>query len=428
MSDRDPASALPDPISPPPAAPPDRSRRKAWLAFRTWTLVAAGLATAVVAIAAGRRDRPPAAPLPGPPIAQPIATPPVQPVSKPRPRVELVFALDTTSSMSGLIEGAKRKIWSLASFVAKGQPTPDLRIGLVAYRDVGDAYVTRLHDLDDDLDRVYARLRRFRAEGGGDTPEHVARALHEAVHKMSWSQDPSVVKLIYLVGDAPPHTDYDDGFDLARAARAAVAANIAVHTIRCGDDGETEVVWRKVASLGRGQFMTVEQSGGMRDVATPYDDELARLHDKLGETTIAYGVKGASARTAMASAAAAPAAVKVERARFLSAKGRAVGGGGDLVADFEAGNVKLEAVPAAELPAELQGLGAGGLHAAIAARRTERATLNRRIDELTRKRDSHLENEARAAARAGERDGFDAVAKSALRKTVEANTAAGLKL
>jgi Mg-chelatase subunit ChlD len=52
-----------------------------------------------------------------------------------RPRVELVFALDTTSSMSGLIEGAKRKIWSLASFVAQGQPTPDLRVGLVAYRE-----------------------------------------------------------------------------------------------------------------------------------------------------------------------------------------------------------------------------------------------------------------------------------------------------
>src|SRR5918911_806361 len=80
-----------------------------------------------------------------------------------RPRVEVVFALDTTGSMSGLIEGAKRKIWSLASFVAQGQPTPELRVGLVGYRDVGDAYVTRLHDLDDDLDRVYQRLNRFQA-------------------------------------------------------------------------------------------------------------------------------------------------------------------------------------------------------------------------------------------------------------------------
>src|SRR4051794_24266330 len=58
------------------------------------------------------------------------------------PRVELVFALDTTGSMSGLIDGAKRKIWSIAQFIAQGQPKPDVRIGLVAYRDIGDAYVT----------------------------------------------------------------------------------------------------------------------------------------------------------------------------------------------------------------------------------------------------------------------------------------------
>jgi hypothetical protein len=147
-----------------------------------------------------------------------------------------VFALDTTGSMSGLIEGAKKKIWSLASFVAQGQPTPDLRVGLIAYRDIGDAYVTKVYDLDPDLDRVYRRLRSFHAEGGGDGPEHVARALHESVHKMSWSQEQSVVKVIYLVGDAPPHTDYDDGYDYVRAARAAGSKGIQLHTIQCGTD------------------------------------------------------------------------------------------------------------------------------------------------------------------------------------------------
>ena len=32
-----------------------------------------------------------------------------------RPVIEVVFVLDTTGSMSGLIEGAKRKIWSIAN-------------------------------------------------------------------------------------------------------------------------------------------------------------------------------------------------------------------------------------------------------------------------------------------------------------------------
>ena len=29
--------------------------------------------------------------------------------------------------------------------------------------------------------------------------------------KMSWSTNRSVLKIIFLVGDAPPHMDYDNG-------------------------------------------------------------------------------------------------------------------------------------------------------------------------------------------------------------------------
>ena len=80
-------------------------------------------------------------------------------------------ALFITSSMSGLIDGAKRTIWSLVNFVSSAQPKPHVRIGLVAYRDRGDAYVTRFYDLSDDIDQVFAHLLAFQAEGGGETPE-----------------------------------------------------------------------------------------------------------------------------------------------------------------------------------------------------------------------------------------------------------------
>src|SRR3954467_14438391 len=137
------------------------------------------------------------------------------------PRVELVFALDTTGSMSGLIDGAKRKIWSIAQFIAQGQPKPDVRIGLVAYRDIGDAYVTRFYDLSDDLDTVFEHLSSFEAGGGGDTPEHVSKAPYRAVYKTSWTMDQTALKQIYLVGDAPPHTDYADGFNYNKIAKHA---------------------------------------------------------------------------------------------------------------------------------------------------------------------------------------------------------------
>ena len=83
------------------------------------------------------------------------------------PRVEVAFVLDTTGSMGGLLEGAKRRIWSIARRIGEGRPRPDLRIALVAYRDRGDQYVTRVFDLTGDMDEVYRNLMSFDANGGG---------------------------------------------------------------------------------------------------------------------------------------------------------------------------------------------------------------------------------------------------------------------
>ena len=58
------------------------------------------------------------------------------------PRIEVAFVLDTTSSMTGLIEGAKRKIWTIARQMVSGRPTPAIKLGLIGYRDRGDEYVT----------------------------------------------------------------------------------------------------------------------------------------------------------------------------------------------------------------------------------------------------------------------------------------------
>src|SRR5512140_2961024 len=93
------------------------------------------------------------------------------PTSKPKPRIEVCFVLDTTGSMGGLIEGAKQKIWSIANEMISAKPTPEIRIGLVPYRDRGDEYVTKTFDLTNDIDAVYATLRTFQAAGGGDEPE-----------------------------------------------------------------------------------------------------------------------------------------------------------------------------------------------------------------------------------------------------------------
>jgi Mg-chelatase subunit ChlD len=399
------------------------------------SLIAGAVLAGLAAVTAQRRSVAAIAPTPVPsaaptPAAPPAArpAPPPAPLAPPpaaqatRPKVDLVFALDTTGSMSGLIEGAKTKIWSIASFVARAQPTPDVRVGLVGYRDVGDAYVTRVFDLDADLDRVYRRLLSFRAEGGGDTPEHVARALDEAVHKMSWSQSGgNAVRLIYLVGDAPPHLDYADGYDYAKAARAAAARGIQVHAIRCGTDPDTATYWRKIASLGHGEFLTIDQNGGMRDHRTPYDEELARLHDELDGTVVAYGAKGGATHAALEAAAAAPVAVKAARAEYLSAKKEAKDSSDtldDLVRDVASGAVDLNKVAPSDLPKSMAGLGLTERKQEIAKKAKDREDVLKRIEKVSAERDSYLKRSPEKPT------GFD----GEVQKTVErAGSAAGLK-
>src|ERR1700704_3390577 len=68
-----------------------------------------------------------------------------------KPVVEVAFVLDTTGSMGPLIEGAKRKIWSIATAIVDANPGAEIRMGLVAYRDIGDEYVTKTFNLTTDI-------------------------------------------------------------------------------------------------------------------------------------------------------------------------------------------------------------------------------------------------------------------------------------
>src|SRR5215470_7595216 len=123
--------------------------------------------------------------------------------------LEMVFVLDTTGSMGGLIDGAKQRIWGIVNEVMQQPSHPAVKIGLVAYRDHGDAYVTQVLPLTNDLDKVYTTLMEYRADGGGDGPENVRRGLADGVRKAGWSKPaPNTAQIVFLVGDAPPHEDY----------------------------------------------------------------------------------------------------------------------------------------------------------------------------------------------------------------------------
>ena len=237
-----------------------------------------------------------------------------------QPYIDAVFVLDTTGSMSGLIDGAKQKIWSIANQMASGQPSPRIRLGLVAYRDRGDAYVTQRFDLTTDLDAIYGQLMQLQAGGGGDTPESVNQALSEAVNQMSWSPGGNVYRAVFLVGDAPPHMDYADDTPYSATLAVARQRGIVVNTVQCGSMQATRPVWEKIAALGSGHYAAVAQDGGMVALHTPMDDALGRLNAKLADNALAWGSKERRIELEgkVSLARSAPASVSASRLAYMA--------------------------------------------------------------------------------------------------------------
>jgi hypothetical protein len=335
-----------------------------------------------------------------PPVPSlPVAGPAVDPNAVHRPRMEVVFALDTTGSMGGLISAAKEKIWSIATTLATAQPTPEIRMGLIAYRDRGDAYVTRLVDLSDDLDSLYATLMDFQASGGGDGPESVNQALYDAVHQISWSQDPNAYKAVFLVGDAPPHMDYQDDVPYPETAAAALQKGIVVNAIQCGGNGETALVWERIAQLGNGSYFTVAQGGSAVAISTPFDKKLAELSARLDNTRLYYGTaaeKEKQQRKAEATDklhAASSVESQARRATFnASASGKAnFLGQGELVDDVVSGRVALSSIERDQLPAPMQAMAAEDQKALLEETAAQRNELQQQIQDLARQRAAFLQ-------------------------------------
>lgn len=336
-------------------------------------------------------------------------------------KVEVVFVVDTTGSMSGLIEGAKKKIWSIANMIIDQYPNAEIKFGLVGYRDLGDAYVTKHFSLTTDVQSIYAQLLQFEAEGGGDTPESVNEALDVAVTKLGWSDKRQVKadRVLFLVGDAPPHMDYKQDRKYKEVIGEAVQKGIIVNTVQCGDMASTTKIWKEMAKLGKGEYLPIPQDGGrVRVIETPYDEQIIIIQRKLNVTVVPYGSR---ARQSEVQSKAkmyedAPKAAALDMSSYVSkADGgkSVVTGSGDLVADFNDGKVKLDKVPEAELPDELQKMSPAERETFVNEKTAERDALSKELAGLVQQRDAYVRDEEKKAPTTPA-DSFDTGVKKTL--------------
>ncbi len=229
-----------------------------------------------------------------------------------RPHMDLAFCIDTTGSMQNEIDMVKTKTKELVAKLASGKPTPIVRVGLVAFRDRGDAYVTKVFPFSDDIDKVVKDISGLQAAGGGDGPEAVNEGLHVALNSLDWGKEKDTAKLLFLIGDAGPH-DYPNDYKWEDESKKAIARGIQINTIACAglesypaEKGAD--VFRQIAKLTDGKYDTLAYrqqvigSSGRRETVVTSGGAAFKM--RAGETD--WKAAAASGKLDKAEFAAAP--------------------------------------------------------------------------------------------------------------------------
>ena len=178
-------------------------------------------------------------------------------------RLDVLFLIDATGSMADEINQLKENIRAIAAQIDALPSQPDVRFGMVAYRDRGDAYVARTFEFTPHVEEFAADLDTVYADGGGDYPEDLNEALSRAIHEPEWRVE-GTVSLIFLVADAPPHLDYGQQNHYAVEMLAAAERGIKIYPIASsGLDSQGEYIFRQLAQTtgGRFIFLTYGASG-----------------------------------------------------------------------------------------------------------------------------------------------------------------------
>jgi uncharacterized protein with von Willebrand factor type A (vWA) domain len=170
--------------------------------------------------------------------------------------VDVVLAVDVSQSMKGALEALQRDArWLLLML---SWALPEVRVGLVLYRDAVEATVDLSAAPGGDLLRL---LLRSKAEGGGDVPEGVHEAVKVALSlgAMSWRE--SALKQIVLIGDAPP--PFAELESLSTLLRQALQqGEYRLHAVSVGvERGRSEVpFFPRLAQAGGGRAVTVREA------------------------------------------------------------------------------------------------------------------------------------------------------------------------
>jgi hypothetical protein len=317
-----------------------------------------------------------------------------------RPLVQLALLLDTSGSMSGLLEQAKQQLWGIVNEFAtaklNGRP-PELQVALYHYGtpSLGQqhGFVKQLLPLTDDLDKVSEMLFKLHSDGGD---EYCGWVIRSAVTELKWTDRKDAYKALFIAGNE----SFAQGpVDFRESCKSAAAKGIIVNTIHCA--GAEDTHWAEGARLGDGKFVHIDQNQAVVQIAAPQDAEITKLNGELNKTYVAYGRFGqeGAANQAVQDANAAKAGAGVFSSRLYT-KGNAQyrNDRWDLVDAVNNGTAKLEELKAEDLPEEMKNLNLEEQKKFVAAKQQERNALQEKLNHLVKERADYVAAETKKQA------------------------------
>lgn len=321
-------------------------------------------------------------------------------------KIQVALLLDTSSSMDGLIDQAKSRLWNIVNTLTtlryEGKK-PNIEISLYEYGNDGlspdGGFIRQIAPLTSDLDLLSEKLFALRTNGGS---EYCGQVIQTSTNELKWDNNKNSMKLIYIAGNEP----FTQGqIHYAEAISNAVKKGIFVNTIHCGDDYSGQSgMWKDGADKGKGEYFFIDHNQKVIYITTPYDLRIDDCNTRLNNTYIYYGVQGGTMKARQETqdmmAAEVSAENKVTRAA-AKANYSYSNSGWDLVDAVSLEGTDVKDIDKSTLPEKYQKMSDSELKKEIETMTAERKKIQKEILELNKEREKFIQNEL---AKRGETD------------------------
>lgn len=182
--------------------------------------------------------------------------------------LDLVVVFDTSGSMQSSIDNVREQ--TVETIRRLKTKCPDIRVGLVEYRDFQDAEAPAMRAWEFDTpENQIERMNGFVAKGGGDEPEDQYAALMRAI-KMKWRNTDAagnaVTKLIVLITDASAKKPDKFGNTADKVAKAAFDVDPAhIYPIVVGSASQAVADAQEIADKTSGEMLSAKSGAEVAD-------------------------------------------------------------------------------------------------------------------------------------------------------------------